>query len=103
MVVCMSLLQAPTLEVKVAWLTEIRKILTNQLKLQQGLRLLYLSAASVFTFLAHRPGFSLFNLDSALFRRPDCCELDLTTMCVPCLFSDEAPSLPLSDKLLSDR
>ncbi|CAN9501490.1 unnamed protein product [Ophioblennius macclurei] len=30
------ILQAPTLEVKVAWLTEIRKILTNQQKLRQG-------------------------------------------------------------------
>lgn len=29
--------QAPTVEVKVSWLTEIRKILTNQLKLQHGL------------------------------------------------------------------
>lgn len=31
-----DLVQAPTLEIKVAWLTEIRKILTNQLKLRQG-------------------------------------------------------------------
>ncbi|XP_073335753.1 proto-oncogene DBL [Pagrus major] len=29
------IVQAPTLEIKVAWLTEIRKILTNQLKLRQ--------------------------------------------------------------------
>lgn len=35
--VCACLVQAPTVEVKVAWLTEIRKILTNQLKLRQGL------------------------------------------------------------------
>uniref|UniRef100_A0A8D3E5Y5 MCF.2 cell line derived transforming sequence b n=1 Tax=Scophthalmus maximus TaxID=52904 RepID=A0A8D3E5Y5_SCOMX len=31
------IVQAPTVEVKVAWLTEIRKILTNQQKLCQGL------------------------------------------------------------------
>nr|XP_043897296.1 proto-oncogene DBL isoform X2 [Solea senegalensis] len=30
------IVQAPTVEVKVAWLTEIRKILTNQLKLGEG-------------------------------------------------------------------
>uniref|UniRef100_A0A8C7Z5V1 MCF.2 cell line derived transforming sequence b n=1 Tax=Oryzias sinensis TaxID=183150 RepID=A0A8C7Z5V1_9TELE len=31
--------QAPTVEVKVSWLTEIRKILTNQQKLHQGYRI----------------------------------------------------------------
>lgn len=35
--VCLCLIQAPTVEVKVTWLTEIRKVLTNQLKVQQGL------------------------------------------------------------------
>uniref|UniRef100_A0A674NL22 MCF.2 cell line derived transforming sequence n=1 Tax=Takifugu rubripes TaxID=31033 RepID=A0A674NL22_TAKRU len=30
------MVQAPTLEVKVTWLTEIRKVLSNQLKLRQG-------------------------------------------------------------------
>lgn len=33
-VLCLG--QAPTVEVKVLWLTEIRKILANKLKLQQG-------------------------------------------------------------------
>lgn len=59
--VCACLVQAPTVEVKVAWLTEIRKILTNQLKLRQGL----------YGCCNHPPRLcllsSLFNLDSALF------------------------------------
>lgn len=33
---CVCLFQAPTVEVKVTWLTEIRKVLANQLKLRQG-------------------------------------------------------------------
>uniref|UniRef100_A0A8C9X3S3 MCF.2 cell line derived transforming sequence n=1 Tax=Sander lucioperca TaxID=283035 RepID=A0A8C9X3S3_SANLU len=40
------IVQAPTLEVKVAWLTEIRKILTNQQKMRQGFYHCYNSFAA---------------------------------------------------------
>ncbi|CAK6957214.1 proto-oncogene DBL [Scomber scombrus] len=44
------IVQAPTVEVKVTWLTEIRKILTNQQKLRQGFYYCYYESfvASVF-------------------------------------------------------
>uniref|UniRef100_A0AAQ5WZI2 MCF.2 cell line derived transforming sequence b n=1 Tax=Amphiprion ocellaris TaxID=80972 RepID=A0AAQ5WZI2_AMPOC len=45
------IVQAPTVEVKVAWLTEIRKILTNQQKLRQGFYHCYASQLGPLGFL----------------------------------------------------
>uniref|UniRef100_A0A673A2Z6 MCF.2 cell line derived transforming sequence b n=1 Tax=Sphaeramia orbicularis TaxID=375764 RepID=A0A673A2Z6_9TELE len=68
------IVQAPTVEVKVAWLTEIRKILTNQQKVNQDQ--LYFK-----------------------YKIPAAVSLKWNLLC----FSEETPSLPHSDAPLSDR